>query len=114
MAKDYQGRDATLAYFGRSDRRLGATFQAELQQLFAGDDGRVIGLQRSTAERNGKRLDVGNCIVFRAQGRQGRRWPGALQRPLRLGRVLVVGPDEMRIRSAPLFEKAGGSESASV
>jgi len=64
MAKDYQGRDATLAYFGQIGQETGGTFRAELQQLFAGDDGRVIGLQRSTAERNGKRLDVGNCIVF--------------------------------------------------
>jgi ketosteroid isomerase-like protein len=64
MADDYQGRDATLAYFGQIGEKTGGTFQAELQQLFAGDDGRVIGLQRSTAERDGKRLDVDNCIVF--------------------------------------------------
>jgi uncharacterized protein len=64
MANDYQGRDATLAYFGKIGQDTGGTFQAELQQLFAGDDGRVIGLQRSTAERDGKRLDVGDCIVF--------------------------------------------------
>ena len=64
MAKDYEGRDATLAYFGQIGQETGGTFQAELQQLFAGDDGRVIGLQRSTAERGGKSLDVGNCIVF--------------------------------------------------
>jgi uncharacterized protein len=64
MANDYQGRDATLAYFGQIGERTGGTFQAELQQLFAGDDGRVVGLQRSTGERDGKSLDVGNCIVF--------------------------------------------------
>jgi ketosteroid isomerase-like protein len=64
MANDYEGRDATLAYFGQIGQESGGTFQAELQQLFAGDDGRVVGLQRSTAERDGKRLDVGNCIVF--------------------------------------------------
>jgi len=64
MAKDYEGRDATLAYFGQIGQESGGTFQAELQQLFAGDDGRVIGLQRSTGERDGKRLDVSNCIVF--------------------------------------------------
>jgi uncharacterized protein len=64
MANDYQGRDAILAYFGQIGQETGGTFQAELQQLFAGDDGRVIGLQRSTADRDGKRLDVGNCIVF--------------------------------------------------
>jgi uncharacterized protein len=64
MAKDYEGRDATLAYFGQIGQETDGSFKAELQQLFAGDDGRVIGLQRSTAERNGKHLDVGNCIVF--------------------------------------------------
>ena len=67
MAKDYQGRDATLAYFGQIGQETGGTFQAELEQLFAGDDGRVIGLQRSTAERDGKRLDVGDCIVFQLE-----------------------------------------------
>ena len=64
MAKDYQGRDATLAYFGQIGEKTNGTFQAELQQLFAGDDGRVIGLQRSTGERDGKHLDADNCIVF--------------------------------------------------
>ena len=64
MATDYQGRDATLAYFGQIAQKTGGTFQAELQQLFAGDDGRVIGLQRSTGKRDGKQLDADNCIVF--------------------------------------------------
>src|SRR5512141_2398777 len=64
MAKDYQGRDATLAYFGQLGQKTGGTFQAELEQLFAGDDGRVIGLQRSTAQRDGERLDVEDCIVL--------------------------------------------------
>ncbi len=64
MANDYQGRDATLAYFGRIGQESGGTFQAELQELVGDDDDRVIGIQRSTADRNGKHLDVGNCIVF--------------------------------------------------
>jgi uncharacterized protein len=64
FADDYQGRDATLAYFGQLAQETGGTFQAELQHLLADDEDRVIGIQRSRAERNGKRLDVGNCIVF--------------------------------------------------
>jgi uncharacterized protein len=64
FADDYQGRDATLAYFGQLAQETGGTFQAELQHLLADDEGRVIGMQRSTAQRDGKRLDVGNCIVF--------------------------------------------------
>ena len=64
MANDYQGRDATLAYFGQIAQETGGTFRAELQQLLADDDDRVVGIQRSTAERDGKHLDAGNCIVF--------------------------------------------------
>ena len=63
MANDYQSREATLAYFGQLAQETGGTFRAELQHLLADDD-RVVGIQRSTADRDGKHLDVGNCIVF--------------------------------------------------
>ena len=66
-ADDYQGRDATLAYFGQLGQETNGTFRAELQYFAADDDGRVVGYQRSTGERNGKHLDVGNCIVFTLQ-----------------------------------------------
>jgi ketosteroid isomerase-like protein len=64
MAKDYQGRDATLAYFAQLGQETGGTFRAELERLLGDDDGRVVGIQRSTADRNGKHLDVGDSIVF--------------------------------------------------
>jgi ketosteroid isomerase-like protein len=64
MADDYQGRDATLAYFGQIAEKTGGTFRAELQHLLADDEDRVVGIQRSTADRDGKHLDVGNSIVF--------------------------------------------------
>ena len=64
MANDYQGREATLAYFGQIGQETGGTFQAELQHLFADDDDRVVGIHRSKAKRDGKQLDVGDCIVF--------------------------------------------------
>lgn len=64
MAKDYEGRDATLAYFGEIGEKTGGTFQAELQHLLADDDDHVVGIQRSTGERDGKRLDAINAIVF--------------------------------------------------
>jgi ketosteroid isomerase-like protein len=63
-ADDYQGRDATLAYFGQLAEQTGGTFRAELQHLAADDDDHVVGIQRSTGDRDGKHLDVGNCIVF--------------------------------------------------
>jgi uncharacterized protein len=43
LAGDYQGRDATLAFFGRLGQESGGTFRAELQHLFA-DDERVVGI----------------------------------------------------------------------
>src|SRR3954463_5035770 len=64
FASDYQGRDATLAYFGRIGQETDGTFQAERQDLAADDGGRGGGIHRSTGDRNGKHLDVSDCIVF--------------------------------------------------
>ncbi|HZO35489.1 MAG TPA: nuclear transport factor 2 family protein [Solirubrobacteraceae bacterium] len=64
MARDYQGREATLAYFGQLAQETGGTFRAELEHLAAEGDDRVVGIQRSTADRGGKHLDVADCIVF--------------------------------------------------
>jgi ketosteroid isomerase-like protein len=64
MADDYQGRDATLAYFGQLGERTGGTFRAQLERLVGDDDDRVVGIQRSTADRDGKHLDVRDSIVF--------------------------------------------------
>src|SRR3954453_11654720 len=64
FADDYQGRDATLAYFGQLAQETGGTFRSELKHLVADDDGHVVGIQRSTGDRNGKHLDVGDSIVF--------------------------------------------------
>jgi ketosteroid isomerase-like protein len=64
FADDYQGREATFAYFGQLGQETGGTFRANLEHVLADDEDRVIGMQRSTAERDGKHLDVANCIVF--------------------------------------------------
>jgi len=64
MAGDYQGTGATLAYFGKLAQETDGTFRAELQHMAADGDNRVVGIQRSTADRSGKHLDVANCIVF--------------------------------------------------
>lgn len=64
MANDYNGRDATLAYFGQLAQETGGTFRANLEHLLGDDEDRVVGIQRSTADRDGEHLDVGNSIVF--------------------------------------------------
>jgi uncharacterized protein len=70
MADDYQGRDATLGYLGQLGQKTGGTFRATLQHLTADEDGCVVGVQRSTADRDGKHLDVGNSIVFQLKDGQ--------------------------------------------
>src|SRR3954449_3646674 len=62
FADDYQGRDATLEYFGQLAQETGGTFRAELKHLAADDDGHVVGIHRSTGDRNGKHLDVAESI----------------------------------------------------
>ena len=64
FAGDYRGRDATLAYFGQLAQETGGTFRAKLERLLADGEDRVIGMQRSSGDRGGKHLDVGDCIVF--------------------------------------------------
>jgi ketosteroid isomerase-like protein len=67
LAGDHEGRDAAFAYFGRLGQETGGTFQAELQQLLAGDGGRVVGIHRCSGERDGKQLDVDCCLVFQLE-----------------------------------------------
>jgi ketosteroid isomerase-like protein len=64
MANDYQSADATLEYFGQLAEKTNGTFRAQLERLVGDDEGRVVGVQHSTADKDGKHLDVHNCIVF--------------------------------------------------
>jgi ketosteroid isomerase-like protein len=64
IAGDHQGREAAFAQFARYGGETGGTFKADLQQVFTADDGRVIGVHHNSAERNGKQLDTGCCLVF--------------------------------------------------
>lgn len=42
----------------------GASVGGAGKQVFASEDGRVVGLHHNTGQRGGKRLDVHCCIVF--------------------------------------------------
>ena len=74
LAGDHQGREAAFAYFGRLGQETGGTFRAELQHLLADGD-RVVGIQRNSAERDGKQLDVDVCLAFQLEN--GRITEGA-------------------------------------
>lgn len=64
IAGDHKGREAAFAQFGRYGGETKGTFKATLLHVLKSDDGRVVGIHRNTAERGGKHLDVGCCIVF--------------------------------------------------
>jgi len=74
LAGDHKGREATFAYFGRLGQETGGTFRADLQDLLADGD-RVVGIQRNSAERDGKQLDVDVCLAFQLEN--GRITEGA-------------------------------------
>ncbi len=67
LAGDHEGREASFAQFGRYGGETGGTFKAELREVLADDDGRVVGIHHNSAERNGKRLDVDCCLVFQIE-----------------------------------------------
>ncbi len=64
LAGDHVGREAVFAYFGQLGGQTGGTFRATLEYLSESDDGRVVGVHHNSAERDGKRLDVGLCLTF--------------------------------------------------
>ena len=49
MAGDYEGRGATLAYFGKLAQETGGSFRAELQHLAADGEDRVVGLPTASS-----------------------------------------------------------------
>ena len=66
-AGDRRGRDAVFSQFNRYGGETGGTFKAALQDVFGSDDGRVVAIHHNSAQRSGKRLDVGCCIVFQVK-----------------------------------------------
>src|ERR1044071_8521243 len=63
LSGDKRGREATFAYFGQLGELTGGTFRAELHDLVANDE-HVVGLHTGTAQREGKRLNLKETLVF--------------------------------------------------
>lgn len=64
LAGDRKGVEAIFTQFGRYGDETGGTFKATLLQVLKSDDGRVVGIHRNTAKRNGRQLDVYCCLIF--------------------------------------------------
>ncbi len=64
IAGSRNGRDAVFTQFGRYGDETGGTFRANLLNVLESEDGRVVAVHHTSAERGGKQLDVLCCIVF--------------------------------------------------
>jgi ketosteroid isomerase-like protein len=64
LAGDRKGRDAVFTQFGRYGGETRGTFRANLLNVLESEDGRAVAVHHTSAERNGRRLDVLCCIVF--------------------------------------------------
>jgi ketosteroid isomerase-like protein len=72
MSGDFKGRDATLGLYARIGELTNGTYRAQVEQTFTDGKGTVVVVHRQTAERDGKRLDNRQALVFTIQ--TGRSW----------------------------------------
>ena len=63
LAGDYQGPEAVLGLLGELKDRSGGTFEIEVLDVLAKEE-RAVVLQRETATRNGRSLDVIAAVEF--------------------------------------------------
>lgn len=60
---DYKGIEDTLAYFGKLVETAGGNFSADVHDVVANDT-HAIGLHHDSAEKDGKKLDTNEVLVF--------------------------------------------------
>jgi ketosteroid isomerase-like protein len=63
LAGDYKGPEAVLGFLGQLRARSGGTFKIEILDVLS-EPGRAVVLQRETATRNGRTLDVIAAVDF--------------------------------------------------
>jgi ketosteroid isomerase-like protein len=69
MAGEYRGRAAIFEFLRRAAELTGGSYRTELLDVWAGDQ-LVVGLYRATGERDGRRLDIPQALVFRFEGEE--------------------------------------------
>ncbi|MEW2246052.1 nuclear transport factor 2 family protein [Streptomyces sp. NPDC006975] len=68
LAGDYKGQDAIIEMYGRLMQETNGTMRVELRDVFVDGRGHAVALHHTTAERNGKRMDTDEVLVFRIVG----------------------------------------------
>lgn len=69
MAGEYRGRAEIFAFLRRTADLTDGTYRADLIDVWGGDEV-VVGLYRATGERDGRRLDIPQALVFRFEGEE--------------------------------------------
>ena len=70
IAGNRSGREAVCTQFRRYSGETGGTFRVNLLNVLESEDGRVVTVHHTSAERTGRRLDVLCCIVFELEDRR--------------------------------------------
>jgi uncharacterized protein len=66
MAGTFRGRGAILGFLGRLPRETAGTYGSQLLDVLVSDE-RAAALYRATGERDGKRLELDQVLLFRIE-----------------------------------------------
>lgn len=66
MAGTFTGREEIFDFLGRLPKETGGTYSSSLIDVLA-SDGRAAALYRARGERNGRRLDLEQVLLFRIE-----------------------------------------------
>lgn len=68
LSGDFKGQDAIIEMYGRLMQETNGTMRVELRDVFVDGRGHAVARHHTTAERDGKRFDADQVIVFRIVG----------------------------------------------
>jgi ketosteroid isomerase-like protein len=68
VSGEFKGRDSILGMYGKIAELTNGTYSVAVEQTFTDGNGTVVVVHRQTAERNGRRLDNRQALVFRIVG----------------------------------------------
>ena len=68
VSGEYKGRDTILGMYAKLGELTNGTYAVEVEQTFTDGNGTVVVVHRQTAERDGKRLDNCQALIFKLVG----------------------------------------------
>jgi ketosteroid isomerase-like protein len=68
VSGEFKGRDNILAMYGKIADLTNGTYTVDVEQTFTDGRGTVVVVHRQTGERNGKRLDNRQALIFKIVG----------------------------------------------